>query len=210
MSQLSRATARPGRREKQERGDVMSNTQIPLWVTLALAVIALFGPIGGAWIGGTITARRDDRRWDREAAREDLRWDREQRASMTTHWSDSRLEYYAQYLLLHKKLENKILYGTQFAENQETESVSSSLYGEIRELIDEIDYQKVLVSVVGSDDLQECLTAIGNQVGAIAFFAPALTISELRGEANKLRLMSGDLRAAVRRDLGVVADSADS
>ncbi|WP_328454693.1 MULTISPECIES: hypothetical protein [unclassified Amycolatopsis] len=52
-------------------------TQIPLWVTLVLAIIAIMGPIGGALIGGMITARRDDRRWERELEREEARWQRE-------------------------------------------------------------------------------------------------------------------------------------
>ncbi|TWP50791.1 hypothetical protein FKR81_19520 [Lentzea tibetensis] len=55
----------------------MSATQIPLWVTYSLAVIALVGPLGGAVIGGRVQAKRDDKRWERERDREELRYDRE-------------------------------------------------------------------------------------------------------------------------------------
>lgn len=53
--------------------DMSAGSSIPLWVTIVLAVIALLGPWGGAWLA----SRRDDRRWDREQLREDIRFQRE-------------------------------------------------------------------------------------------------------------------------------------
>lgn len=75
----------------------MNAVQVPLWVTLALAAIALVGPLGSALITGTITARRDDHRWERE----DSRWEREReklRHERILGWRDKRLEYYGQIL----------------------------------------------------------------------------------------------------------------
>lgn len=79
----------------------MNAVQVPLWVTLALAAIALVRPLGSALITGTITARRDDHRWEREARREDSRWEREReklRHERILVWRDKRLEYYGQIL----------------------------------------------------------------------------------------------------------------
>jgi hypothetical protein len=51
----------------------MSGGSVPLWITVVLAIIALLGPWGGAWLA----SRRDDRRWERDQAREDVRSQRE-------------------------------------------------------------------------------------------------------------------------------------
>jgi hypothetical protein len=64
--------------------------QVPLWITLVLAVIAIMGPIGGALIGGMITARRDDRRWQLELEREEARWAREADRENHKYWLNLR------------------------------------------------------------------------------------------------------------------------
>lgn len=81
----------------------MSGAQFPLWVTYSLAVIAILGPIGGALFGAWLTARRDDRRWDREVQREDLRWQREHERTqeqnahdLAKHWTTERLELFGE------------------------------------------------------------------------------------------------------------------
>lgn len=80
----------------------MSGATAPLWVTIMLAVLTVVGTVGGAWGGQWIAARRDDRRWEREATREDLRWQRESdRQSVQRdhearlHWRDERLKTYS-------------------------------------------------------------------------------------------------------------------
>jgi hypothetical protein len=67
--------------------------QIPLWVTLALAIIAIMGPIGGAAIGGTLTARRDDKRWQRELERENQQYWRNLRATVYSNVIESHRKY---------------------------------------------------------------------------------------------------------------------
>jgi hypothetical protein len=77
----------------------------PLWVTIMLGVMAVVGTIAGGWGGQVIAARRDDKRWEREAAREELRWERERTrlADERTHleqlhWRDERLRLYAKFV----------------------------------------------------------------------------------------------------------------
>ncbi|MFD8494255.1 hypothetical protein [Amycolatopsis sp. NPDC059657] len=68
------------------------------WIT---AVVGAIGALAGAWGGQWIAARRDDRRWQREADREDLRWEREQaklNLDSTLKWSEKRLEFYGKVL----------------------------------------------------------------------------------------------------------------
>jgi hypothetical protein len=69
--------------------------QVPLWVTLALALVAIAGPIGGAWIGGTVTAKRDDRRWHAEAEREERRRRHEDERADEVYWRNARATAYA-------------------------------------------------------------------------------------------------------------------
>jgi hypothetical protein len=84
----------------------MSGVQIPLWVTYSLAVIAILGPIGGALLGARYTAKRDDKRWDREREREEVRWERERQRladervhQKQLHWSEKRAEAYGAYMV---------------------------------------------------------------------------------------------------------------
>jgi hypothetical protein len=74
-----------------------------MWVTIALAVLAFVGTLGGAWGGQWIASRHDNRRWEREAKREDSRWEREQlhlreqRArELQLHWPEKRLTAYVE------------------------------------------------------------------------------------------------------------------
>jgi hypothetical protein len=57
---------------------------VPVWITVALGVLAVVGTIGGAWGGQFIAGRNDSRKWQRER-------DREAQA----FWRDKRLEVYA-------------------------------------------------------------------------------------------------------------------
>src|SRR5437763_1279815 len=55
----------------------MQVIQIPAWMALLL-VAAIPAGIGiGAWLGGWLTRRRDDSRWQRERERDELRRQRE-------------------------------------------------------------------------------------------------------------------------------------
>ncbi|MBB3664473.1 hypothetical protein FB384_003377 [Prauserella sediminis] len=58
--------------------------QVPLWATFVIAGIALVGSVGGAWLNGFFTVRRDDKRWQRERERANL-----------DYWRDKRVEVYA-------------------------------------------------------------------------------------------------------------------
>lgn len=136
----------------------MQTGAVPSWVTLALAVIALVGPLGGAWIGARVTARRDDRRWDRDRERDDIRWRRES-AERTANreyeaenqWRDRRSNLYADLLGTTDKLDDllaprdsKGLY--RYASYAELEVVSTPLL----ELLND---QLRVVTLVGSDQM---------------------------------------------------------
>ena len=62
----------------------MGGVQVPVWITVALGVLAVVGTIGGAWGGQFIAGRNDSKKWQRER-------DREAQA----FWRDKRLEVYA-------------------------------------------------------------------------------------------------------------------
>ncbi|WP_206784663.1 hypothetical protein [Amycolatopsis sp. MtRt-6] len=76
----------------------MASGQVSVWVPIVVGIIGLVGVVTGQ----LINSRREDRRWEREAAREELRHRREterlaaERAhAMTLHWSQERRDAYA-------------------------------------------------------------------------------------------------------------------
>ncbi|OLT46999.1 hypothetical protein BJF85_00675 [Saccharomonospora sp. CUA-673] len=66
--------------------------QVPLWATFVIAGIALVGSVGGAWLNGFFTARRDDKRWQRERERADLDYWRDKRVKVYTDVIDQARE----------------------------------------------------------------------------------------------------------------------
>ncbi|MET9000772.1 hypothetical protein [Amycolatopsis sp. NPDC004169] len=76
----------------------MASGQVSVWVPIVVGIIGLVGVVTGQ----LINSRREDRRWEREAAREELRHRREserlaaERAhAITLHWSQERRDAYA-------------------------------------------------------------------------------------------------------------------
>ncbi|WP_086845794.1 hypothetical protein [Amycolatopsis kentuckyensis] len=76
----------------------MPSGQVSVWVPIVVGIIGLLGVVTGQ----LINSRREDRRWEREAAREELRHRREnerlaaERAhAITLHWSQERKDAYA-------------------------------------------------------------------------------------------------------------------
>ena len=71
----------------------MPSGQVSVWVPIVVGIIGLLGVVTGQ----LINSRREDRRWEREAAREELRHRRErerlaaERAhALALHWSQER------------------------------------------------------------------------------------------------------------------------
>jgi hypothetical protein len=83
----------------------MTGGQVPLWVTILISIITFIGALGGALGGQLLAARRDDRRWEREARREDARWEREREREQQRlthearlHWREQRQTAYSDFL----------------------------------------------------------------------------------------------------------------
>lgn len=57
----------------------MSSVQLPAWLAVVLAVLALGAPSAAAWVQGRVVAQREDTRWTRERILQDERWNREYR-----------------------------------------------------------------------------------------------------------------------------------
>lgn len=51
----------------------------PVWLTIVLAVVAVLGTLGGAFLGASTTARREREHWTEQAGREDRLYWRERR-----------------------------------------------------------------------------------------------------------------------------------
>lgn len=70
----------------------MSSSQVPLWVTLLIALLGLIGVLSAQ----LIAAWREDRRWRREQQREDHRWKRERQRELDNRDHEGRQTAYAQ------------------------------------------------------------------------------------------------------------------
>jgi hypothetical protein len=55
----------------------MSSVQLPPWLAVVLAVLALGAPSVAAWVQGRVVAQREDTRWTRERIIQNERWHRE-------------------------------------------------------------------------------------------------------------------------------------
>ncbi|WP_410652360.1 hypothetical protein [Amycolatopsis sp. cmx-4-54] len=74
---------------------------MPLWTTLAVALLGVTGVVAGQ----LVNAHREDRRWRREQVREELRWARERQRwtderelETERYWRDQRLRIYTAFL----------------------------------------------------------------------------------------------------------------
>ncbi|WNV82223.1 hypothetical protein [Umezawaea sp. Da 62-37] len=145
----------------------MSSSQIPLWITYSLAVIAILGPIGGALIGGTITAKRDDRRWEREREREELRWQREReqqfderRHQLRLDWRERRLDVYSEYLSAAEALQEPLtaLFSLSLTHEQ-IETIENDFEPHSRRAAAALK----VIQVIGSPDLTAiCVKLLGD------------------------------------------------
>lgn len=183
----------------------------PLWVTYSLAVIAILGPIGGAWFGALQTARRDDRRWDREREREDQRWQREneshlkaRRHEMDVQWRASRSDLYSATYSAFFQWRMKIT--TAF-----THKVSGPLPdAEVKELIQyarQAEAQVALLALYASSGIITHVTTLSQVLSEGAY--NVYTGTEFDQENWHFKSGDGltDLLNAMRHDLG--ADHVD-
>ncbi|MFL6121453.1 hypothetical protein [Actinophytocola sp.] len=138
----------------------MSGGQIPVWITFALAAIALVGSVGGAWIGGRITARRDDRRWERELVREDLRWKREREREQSQrvhdlhlHWREQRIEAYASFIAAVDSFLSEVLVWVQEADERRMTRTDG---GRLNDVYRTVESAHVAIEIVASNNVHAC------------------------------------------------------
>lgn len=67
------------------------SSQVPLWVTIAVALVGFSGVL----CAQLIAAWREDRRWRREQEREELRWNRERTRELENRDYENRRDAYA-------------------------------------------------------------------------------------------------------------------
>jgi hypothetical protein len=70
----------------------VSSSQVPLWVTILIALVGLLGVLSAQFIAGW----REDRRWRREQQREELRWQRDRQRELDNRDYEGRQSAYAQ------------------------------------------------------------------------------------------------------------------
>ncbi|MGW6934608.1 hypothetical protein ACWGE0_31420 [Lentzea sp. NPDC054927] len=73
----------------------MSNVQLPAWLAVVLAMLALGAPSAAAWVQGLVVSNREDTRWERERKLQDERWHREQQREQALKLFEERKTAYA-------------------------------------------------------------------------------------------------------------------
>ncbi|MCE7010557.1 hypothetical protein LWC34_48310 [Kibdelosporangium philippinense] len=68
------------------------SSQVPLWVTIAVALVGFAGVLSAQFVA----AWREDRRWRRDQEREDKRWDRERVKELENRSYEGRQNAYVQ------------------------------------------------------------------------------------------------------------------
>ncbi|GHG12095.1 hypothetical protein GCM10017567_31800 [Amycolatopsis bullii] len=180
------------------------------WLTITLAVLAVVGTIGGAWGGQWIAARRDDRRWEREAEREELRWTREIEArrageahDLRKHWIDKRVEACSELLTVLKDWDMAFLNSLHVQEG--------SGFGDPTQVpFDEYGFHRqamagwLTLELIGS---KEAISAVGFAVAAFGRCGngdhDSSEQERVRTEMLKGRDFTEKLQQAMRRDLGL-------
>lgn len=185
----------------------MQGGQVPLWVTLMVAVLGILGVVAGQ----LINAHREDKRWLREQAREDLRWERERqvRAEDRAHetelyWRDRRLHVYAAFLASISTVRAEMRYASDLL--RENGELTQSRHQRLVELVATARDLYAPMGVVGPPEIRAEAT------GLIRVFARELACL-LDGhpvDTTPLLELVRRFAAAARYALGVESDSADA
>jgi hypothetical protein len=177
---------------------VAGGSQVPLWITITLGVLAVVGTIGGAWGGQLIAGRNDSRRWRRER-------DHEAHA----FWRDRRLAAYATVLgHLETVLGAGWFYNTFLIGPEATEFSYSEADEHLRAASHEID----LIRLIGTDEAirlcREACSTVGAMAWAMGKNHPAAEqdvrrAARLSEQYDEARDAVDALHRQFRRDLGV-------
>lgn len=180
-------------------------SQIPLWITITLGVLAVVGTIGGAWGGQLIAGRNDSRRWRRER-------DREAQA----YWRDRRLAAYSSLIAHYEGIMDEALGFVAFYDPDE--SPSSFPLAEMNEIVDAAANDVETVHLIGSESTvklcKDTHRLVRRLVWSIGDNHPSMGDMEqrkkrLHEQFDEARKLVDSLRLQFRKDLGVTM-SADS
>ena len=126
----------------------MPSGQVSIWVPLAVAAFALVVVVASQWL----SARREERRWQREIAREEMRATRELRLAHDRRWGEERVAAYAQFIDVMQQWELAI---TEVAFAQEDdEPVDPQLIDRMEQLDDQVRPVLARIVLLGSSDVQ--------------------------------------------------------
>ncbi|MGH3587342.1 MAG: hypothetical protein ACRDQ0_13560 [Pseudonocardia sp.] len=173
-------------------------SQVPLWITITLGVLAVVGTVGGAWGGQLIAGRNESRRWRRER-------DREAHA----FWRDRRVAAYAAVLAhLEAVLDSSSFY-LMFMRGPEGSEFS---YPEAKEHLDAAAHEIDTVRLIGTEAAiqlsMKAKSRISTLAWAISGSHPSLgqgtdREDQLNQWYDEAREVVDELQSQFRKDLGV-------
>jgi hypothetical protein len=197
----------------------MSST--PVWIPLAVAIVAVAGTLGGAFFTRRWADRREDQRWTREREAEETRWQRERDERREqweredhARWMAERRAVYAEFLL---SLE---AWRVAISRAQFGERPNGALPAETRDALDDLG--------IGTNRIHETLAMLAprsvvdlcnHSFITLASWSIDLSAENDNKEIDPLTGKKADyakkayeddkrLRGAIRKDLGVDPPSA--
>ncbi len=170
----------------------MGGTQVPLWITVLLGVLAVAGTVGGAWGGQIIAARNEARRWQRERDREGQAF-----------WRDKRLEVYSSVLA---KAEGAIT-GLGIAAGLKVRSVYDD--EELPVTLEHARSELRLIEIIGSpatvaltNEVRSRIHGLGSSIRHPSR-GQQMVMQDLQPRLDEVRHLVADLREQFRCDLAV-------
>jgi hypothetical protein len=150
----------------------VSSSQVPLWVTLLIALLGLMGVLSAQ----LIAAWREDRRWRREQEREDHRWKRERRRELDNRDYEGRQTAYAQVVAAIEAFD--FLTYPAMSAIRNDRKITDEIVADVRQ---------------ARDELRQCL-------GPINLYAPQRFNELLRAAALPRSRLAMDVYGGVNRD----------
>jgi hypothetical protein len=150
----------------------VSSSQVPLWVTLLIALLGLVGVLSAQ----VIAAWREDRRWRREQEREDHRWQRERQRELDNRDYDGRQTAYAQVIAAIEAFD--FLFYPAMSAIRNGRDVTDEIVGDLRR---------------AREELRQCL-------GPINLYAPQRFNELLRAAALPRSRLATDVAGGINRD----------
>lgn len=172
---------------------------ISLSTAVASGAIGVLGVLAGSWL----TARHDDRRWERELNQEHDRWRRED----DRRWADERRKVYAQYLAaidpwIQRTRHWKPPYFDADVTSDQLREQEPDF--DVHAVIGETDGPSADIQLIGSEETTEAARSLVAQLLAFeACHIAGYTRDVLGGMAQECEKRFNKLQAAFRTDLGI-------